>query len=76
VSRHEPEPPIDPPTGTFVIADCGDEVYEGENIYEWNGKTLCPDCFKSAINELSAEELAVRLKCNFATIGGAEFHSC
>ena len=43
------EPPIDPPEAEYIIADCGCEVYEGEELYTYCGRTFCPDCIKDEI---------------------------
>lgn len=37
----------------YIIADCGHEVYEGEYLYEWDGKRICPDCMEEEKNSLS-----------------------
>lgn len=29
---------------------CGGEIYRGENLYEWQEKWVCVDCFQSEIN--------------------------
>ena len=31
------------------IAHCDHEVYRGEFIAEWEGRMLCPDCWKAAV---------------------------
>ena len=51
----------DPPENYFVMADCGHEVYDGENLYLWNEKTLCPDCMKDKVGEIPLSEIAVFL---------------
>lgn len=28
---------------------CGHEVYQGEFLAEWEGKMLCPDCWRAAV---------------------------
>ena len=56
----------------YITADCGHEVYEGENMYlledtryKYSGETksvkkrwVCPDCFKDELDRLLLEELA------------------
>lgn len=54
---YEPEPIITPEDDE-VFADCGHNVYEGENLYEVEGKWICPDCFKDMVNELTLPEWA------------------
>ena len=29
--------------------DCGHEIYHGEFLGEWEGRMLCPDCWKKAV---------------------------
>lgn len=43
---------------------CRGEIYSGETMSLWDGKWLCPDCFKSAIESLLSEnprQLALEL---------------
>ena len=30
---------------------CGGEVYEEETLYVWDGKRVCPDCFKECVKD-------------------------
>ena len=60
----------DPQEGKYFEADCGHEVYEGESAYVWDGKTLCPDCFRDKINEMSNEELADVFMCERVEVHG------
>lgn len=39
-------------------ADCGHEIYHGEFMAEWEGKMLCPDCFRSAVERALRENPA------------------
>lgn len=69
---YTPEPPLEPPEDDrYMIADCGHEVYEGENMYEWDvpyrdedgklkykHKTHCPDCFMDEIKKMLRESPA------------------
>ena len=32
-----------------TVKKCRQEVYHGEARYLWEGRWLCPDCFKSAV---------------------------
>lgn len=32
-------------------ADCGHEIYPGECRFTWEGRWLCPDCFKEAVEQ-------------------------
>ena len=63
-----PEPPIEPDEDFSVMADCQHEVYEGESLIEWNGKTLCPDCFWDKVKEMSVEEVASMFNCDYKTV--------
>ena len=43
---------------------CGGEMYAGENLYLWEDRTMCVDCFKAAVSawlEEAAEEAAQAL---------------
>lgn len=55
------EPPVEPPEPDSVVADCGCEVYAYEYIYEWDGRTLCPDCMETELNKLPLHELVTLL---------------
>lgn len=65
---------IEPVEVGTIIADCGCEVYIHEYLFEWDGKTYCPDCMKDLINELPLNEL-VELAGGYATLnnGGADY---
>ena len=63
-----PEPPIEPPEEHYVTAGCGCEVYEGEHLFCWEGKTHCPDCFEGKIREMSLEELALLLGSDYEEV--------
>lgn len=39
-------------------ADCGHEIYHGEFKAEWEGKMLCPDCFRAAVKRALRENPA------------------
>ncbi len=32
--------------------ECLGEIYPGETVYRWEGKAVCPDCFKWAVRAL------------------------
>ena len=32
-----------------AYGDCGHEIYRDEFLAEWEGKKLCPDCWKDAV---------------------------
>ena len=43
--------------------DCGHEIYSGEFLAEWEGKMLCPDCWKKAVMaELREAPLQIALE--------------
>lgn len=69
-SVYIPEPPLDPTDdGLFITADCGHEVFEDEELFEWeNGKTLCPDCLEDKFRELSILERADLMGCEHRTV--------
>lgn len=64
-----PEPPDD---DVYITADCGCEIYKGWEIFEWEGRTYCAECFEDAIDELSLDELAEKLGATIRTIGAIE----
>lgn len=40
---------------------CRGEVYREESLFDWDGKQICPDCFKRKVRswlELSPEQVA------------------
>lgn len=65
-----PEPPVLPPEDvSYVTAGCGHEVYEGEELFEWeNGATLCPDCLEDRFMEMSLTERAELLGCEHRAV--------
>ena len=67
---YTPEPNMEPPDDTpHVIASCGHEVYNGEELFEWeDGKTLCPDCMEDKFKEMSLIDRAELLGCEHRTI--------
>ena len=34
---------------------CRQEVYHGEARYQWEGRWLCPDCFRAAVSKALEE---------------------
>ena len=65
-----PEPPVTPPEDEhYVTAGCGHEVYDGEELFEWeNGQTLCADCLSDRFGERSIVERAELLGCDHQTV--------
>lgn len=62
---YTPEPPLEPPDDdVYITADCGHEVFEGENMYLLDDirykykRWVCPDCFKDELDRMSLEEFA------------------
>lgn len=54
---------------------CGGEVYAGEQLFEWDGKKLCSDCFKHKVRlwlELFPEQVANALGFDFFPAAGKE----
>ena len=43
------EPPTEPPDEKHITAECKHETYTGEVTYDFNGKTICPDCFRDEV---------------------------
>ena len=62
------------PEKYYTVADCEHEVYEGEPLFEWEGKSICPDCMESKFNDLSVFEKAALLGCHWETVG--KMHKC
>jgi len=62
------------PRESYVVADCGHEVYLYEYLYQWDGKTYCPDCMRDEINDLPLNEL-LELMGGYATenTGGEKY---
>lgn len=44
------DPQAVPPAGT--CQRCRGEIYPGERVYRWEGRGLCPDCFKAVVSAL------------------------
>jgi hypothetical protein len=69
-----PEPMTEPPDdGVYITADCGHEVYAGETYVYWKNAradtvTLCPDCFWDRVRELTIQEAALLLGCDYSTV--------
>lgn len=65
-----PEPPLEPHDNDgYVTAGCGHELFEGEDLYEWDdGQTLCADCLEDRFCEMSLAEKAVLLGCEHLTV--------
>jgi len=70
------EPPTDPPEDTpHIIAGCGHEVYQDEEVFDWTErkdgeeitKTLCPDCMEDKFKEMPLTERAELLGCEHQT---------
>lgn len=57
-----------PYEANYIIADCGCEVYAGEHMYSWLGEMLCPDHMKKMRDELSLEEFADLIGCEYQTV--------
>jgi hypothetical protein len=43
------EPPTEPPDEKYITANCGHEVWEHESTFNFNGKDICPDCFRDEV---------------------------
>ena len=40
---------------------CRQEVYHGEARYLWEGRWLCPDCFRAALESADLGQIAIEL---------------
>jgi hypothetical protein len=62
---YTPAPPLSPPEDDrYLTAGCGHEVYDGEELFEWeDGHTLCADRLSDRFDELSLAERAEFLGC-------------
>lgn len=52
---------------------CAGEIYEGEHVYNWEGRDICPDCFRAAIGKWMQEDtkgLAAALEVVTRLLGG------
>ena len=65
---------LEPKEATYITADCGHEVFEGEKILNWNrGKgdhTICPDCFWDKVHDMTIEEVATLMDVEYQTVAG------
>lgn len=64
-----PEPRLEPiDSEVYVTGDCGHEIYEGEPIIEWDGKSICDECFWDNIKELTVSEVAAQFDCEISMV--------
>lgn len=52
---------------------CAGEIYEGERVYNWEGRDICPDCFRAVIGRWLQEDtggLAAALEVVTRMLGG------
>jgi hypothetical protein len=64
-----PEPPVEPPDmGRYMTADCGHEVYNGEDLFEWEGATFCSDCIEDKLRDMTLLERAELLGCEHTVV--------
>lgn len=63
-----PEQDTEPPEDFYITADCGHEVYQGEILYEWDNKYICPDCMEEKLAALSLPEQAAMMGVEFTTV--------
>lgn len=68
-----PDRPLEPKEEPYVIANCGHEVYEGEELFEFDGVTLCPDCMADKFEELTLHEKAALLGYTVSEVGGEHY---
>ena len=67
---NNPEPSLEPKEATYITAECTHEVYTGEIMVTWEGKTLCPDCFMDKVHDMTIEEVAVLMDVEYTTVEG------
>ena len=69
-TMYAPEPPAEPPDNArYITAGCGHEIYEGDEIFEWeNGQTLCGECLEDRFLEMSRGERAELLGCEHRAV--------
>ena len=60
-----PEPPDDE---FCIVANCGHEIYEGDEIVEGAGKTQCVECFLDEVYDLPVSELAGRFEATLRVV--------
>ena len=56
-----PDLPLDPPPEpdavlVFFCSDCGNEIYEGEEYFEFDGDIYCEECFSENAVKLLIEK--------------------
>ena len=57
----------------YVTDANGHEVYEGEDIYWWDGKWLCQECMEDEIfRKLPLQELVLLAGGDVETVGDAD----
>ena len=56
--RHIGEPSLEPPEEKSYMADCGCEVYEGDEVFEWEESYICEDCFRTHIRLMPTKKIA------------------
>ena len=66
------EASLEPKEGYCITADCGCEINEYDLIYDYDGVTMCEDCFKGyildRINGMSPLEIAEELDAGFHVV--------
>lgn len=79
MTRGIPEPRLDPPDdGPVIAADCGHEIVGGDHFeimwgtaggaYEWEGKTICPECASAKIDCMTLKDLMWAFGSKFLTL--------
>lgn len=56
-----PERPLEPPYYEPIgyCAECGGEIYEGQDIYEIQKEWFCEDCIAYSYTEAHRKEIAI-----------------
>ena len=59
-----PDRQQEPPAAHCENHHCQQEVYHGEARFQWDGRMLCPDCFRAAVTKAlrdSPEQVALEM---------------
>lgn len=46
---------------TIPCEECGQEVWEGEKMYFYDGTLYCPECFRTVVDDMSLDDLAAEM---------------
>lgn len=62
---YEPEPPLDPPEPDImdVCRHCGDFIYEGDEMVEFDDFSYHDDCFRECAADILIEQYGAYKHC-------------